>query len=191
MASSFNILPPEIQAVVITKALEEPSEVQQPMPITSFGGYEKSTTLSLASVSSAFLDHVDVICRVHSDQWIDALIDLMHAKPDKPETICKYAATNASGPVASTLSLQRALPISSPLWNWLHCRHCDELEDFEEAHRRWTEEALSLFAQNGVLRDLVKKLKKVRKQIGTCPAAETLKPRVCLALRITLPPGRA
>jgi len=192
---NFNTLPAELQAIVVLKALEV-SPHQSDMRLSTLPLYEESTTLKLASISTAFLDHVVVACRSHLRHFIYSFMRLIEDCPQQQEDmVCKYAARDTNDPLASMHTLERALPATSPLFKWLHCEHCDMLERYEKGMLAWIEEIRLLSAQSVIVGDLVKRMEGVRLQVGTSPPPGSRRQgsgqSVEIQLSIPMPPDRS
>lgn len=176
--TTFNTLPPEVQVIIVLKALEV-SPHQDSITVTKLPLYEKDVTLKLASVSSAFLDHVVVACHSKRFQFVYTFRQMSKSRPRQQQDMdCKHPQRKASDPLASMRTLERALPKTSPLFKWLYCEHCDMLESFEEAIIAWRKEMMLLCRDTIIVEDLVWLLEAVRSRIGTCPPPERLKPWV-------------
>jgi len=193
MPTTFNTLPPELQGLIVSEALEVSPE-QDSMRTSKLPLYEKNVALKLASVSSAFLDHVVVACHSKRNNFLDTFLQLLEICPRKQQDmVCKYSQQNGSDYLASMHTLEKALPRTSPLFKWLHCGHCDMVESHEKAMVVWVAEMKLLCKETSIVEDLVKRLDMVRSQIGTCPPPERLRPlerRGLIKLSITVTPVR-
>lgn len=189
MATNFHTLPAEIQAIVVLKALEV-SPNQDKMRLSKLPLYEQATTFRLASVSTAFLDHVVVACRSKCRFFLYSFMWLIENCPQKQEgMVCKYVENDKSNPLASMQTLERALPTTAPLFRGLHCEHCDMVEKYEKAIVVWSEELRLLCAQSDIVEELLEEMEKMRLQIGIGPPPGSRRPSTDRAMefRMTTP----